>query len=231
MDSGTITLESLVLPAHARVALRAAETPGEYRISVEAEELALRVGVHGLLDVQLSPGTAQRLDFASPHTVVAIPQGDILSLSVTPRDSTSRFVAPGLEVTQLSLSRVDQVMDEATMIVRRQPTIVSGSVYFEELGSERTLRTGDLLQFDDIEGEIRLLRLSGSLITLTFHGRVSGMALGAGKYSRSLMPTWLERLKASRSLTLLWGAMVYVLGLVAGLVKWFGKAGHDPFAR
>ena len=48
------------------------------------------------------------------------------------------------------------------------------------------------------------MRLRPDRLSLTFHGQVSDMTSGDGAERRSLMPTWLELLRAQHGLGLLW---------------------------
>ena len=78
-----------------------------------------------------------------------------------------------------------------------------------------------VLEFDEIEGEIRMLRLTDDHIALQLHARVRGMSTGSGDTDRSLMPTWLEWLYARHGMSLLWGTTLYVFGLIAGILRWW----------
>jgi hypothetical protein len=104
--------------------------------------------------------------------------------------------------------------------------IQSGTLYLESLnGSEYRLRSGQVLEFDEFEGQIRSLQLADNLITMQVHGRVRGMRTGVGSSERSLMPTVLEWLSARHGLSLLWGATLYLFGILAGVIRWWnGKA-------
>jgi hypothetical protein len=46
------------------------------------------------------------------------------------------------------------------------------------------------------------------------------METGSEDSPRSLMPTWLEWLKARHGLSLLWGTTLYLFGLVLGVARW-----------
>jgi hypothetical protein len=80
-----------------------------------------------------------------------------------------------------------------------------------------------MIHFEQVRGEIRTLRLQDNNIDLKFHGRVRGLGAGPEENPRSLMPTWLEWLRARHSLSLFWGAAIYLFGLIAGVLRWWGK--------
>jgi hypothetical protein len=50
---------------------------------------------------------------------------------------------------------------------------------------------------------------------------VTAVTAGWGENRRSLMPTWLEWLRARHGLSLLWGSTVYIVGLLMGALRWF----------
>ena len=131
-----------------------------------------------------------------------------------------------LQATGLSFSRVDQSLDPVNTILRRVSSIKSGTLYLESLGGqERAVRDGESLEFDESSGIIRSLRLTDAGLVLRFRGTVSGMRTGWGDAQRTLMPSLLEWLKAQHGLSLLWGAALYVLGILVSLMKWLG---FDP---
>jgi len=126
-----------------------------------------------------------------------------------------------LPIRDLSLLRIEDRRGPEGLPVRRVSTILSGTIYFEELnGQELKLRSGETIRFEGLQGEIGSLELKDDKIVLQFRGRVRGMTAGSSDTSRSLMPTWLEWLKARRGLYLLWGTAVYLFGLIVGVLRW-----------
>ncbi|WP_437939815.1 hypothetical protein [Sorangium sp. So ce341] len=92
-------------------------------------------------------------------------------------------------------------------------------------GEERKLRPGEVIEFKKSEGELPALKLDQDRIVLRFHGSVSGMRRGVGDDSRSLMPTWLDGLRARHGgLCVLWGVVIYLFGLIVAVFRWFGKS-------
>ena len=109
-------------------------------------------------------------------------------------------------------------------MVRRLSTILSGTLYLEALdGRPYPLRYGEALHFDHAEGIIRSLDVQKEQTVLRFRGQVRGMRTGWADARRSLMPTFLEWLKARHGLYLLWGTTLYILGLIAGVLRWWGS--------
>lgn len=108
-------------------------------------------------------------------------------------------------------------------MVRRLSTILSGTLYLEALdGRAYPLRYGEALDFDHAEGVIRSLDVQKEQTVLRFRGQVRGMRTGWADAQRSLMPTFLEWLKARHGLYLLWGTTLYILGLIGGILRWWG---------
>ena len=68
---------------------------------------------------------------------------------------------------------------------------------------------------------MRTMRLEPGHLTMNFHGRVRGIKTGSDASPRSLMPTWLDWLRAQHGLSLLWGTSVYCSGSVSPVVRWF----------
>ena len=70
-------------------------------------------------------------------------------------------------------------------------------------------------------GRSRTLRLREDRIALRFHGHVRGMSTGSADSPRSLMPTYLEWIRARHGVELLWGTTLYLFGLIAGALRWW----------
>ncbi len=220
-EKGEISLPDLILPAQTRVSLGKTEPPGQYRLTLEGTGLDLRADVNGPVRVSLAGGSAHPFSFLSPKPVTFEPQSQQVNLDLTLLALPRKISPMPLAIQDLSLLRVEDRRGLEGLPVRRLSTILSGMIYFEELnGQELKLRSGEAIRFEASEGEIEMLELRDDHIVLQFHGRVRGLTTGSSGIGRSLMPTWLEWLKARRGLYLLWGTAIYLFGLIAGVLRW-----------
>lgn len=218
---GTLNVALLMLPIGARVDVSSGEVPNEWRLSIERAEGELRATVNGPVRVGTSNGPPTELDFLSPKLVLLRPGKNEVQLRMIPTAS-SIAMSPQLLINSLSLRRLEQTVDIERTVVRRLSTVLSGTLYLEALnGQSMALRPGEEIEFEESRGEIRSLRLDGDHVVLNFQGRVRGMIAGSGDNRRSLMPTWLEWLKARHGLSLLWGTTVSVFGLIYGALRWW----------
>lgn len=221
---GNITLETMILPANTRVRIRV-EGAQALRVSLQRAEAELQASVQGPIEVAVAGEGVQRLDVASPQPVVFRPSSSEADVDLRLAGSGKNLFAVPLRADSLSLIQVDQAGDEARTIVRRTSAILSGSLYFESLnGLERKLRPGEMLELSGARGEVTELRVEPDQLVLRYQGRVEEITIGAGDTRRSLMPTWLDWLKARRGAWLLWGTAVYLFGLVMGFLRWLGKS-------
>jgi hypothetical protein len=217
---GQISLPALILPAQTRVSLEKTDVAEQYRLSLQGKGLDLKADVDGAMQVRLTGGSERQLSFLSPKPVIFEPQPQV-DLDLTPLALPQKLSPIPLSVQDLSLLRIEDRRGLDRLPVRRVSTILSGTVYFEELnGQQLKLRPGEVIQLDGSTGEIDSLELKDNNIALQFHGRVRGISAGSSEVRRSLMPTWLEWLKARQGLTLLWGTAIYLFGLVAGVLRW-----------
>lgn len=220
---GSVTLAPLVLAAGAKVTIARSDVSNQYELLAHAPGLAVEAAVNGPVRVALSGKSARDQDFPSPKPVIWRGGSEETSLNLTFPAMPQPLLAPQLPVRELSYFRIDQFLAPDRTLVKRRSTILSGSLFFESLnGEERRLRGGEELQFAQSSGEIRTLELTADHIGLKFHGRVRGMTTGSGEGRRSLMPTYLEWLRARHGLTLLWATSLYVFGLIAGALRWWG---------
>ena len=220
---GELTLDALTVPATTQVWLQRTEIPQQWRLSLHGPDLSLQAAVDGSILVGLAGVPPEKFDFSSPQPVVMRSGQNDIDLDMDLPAGAKGSFSPQDVVEALSFTRVDEHTEAEHTLVRRISTILSGSLYFEELaGRELHLRSGEGLRFRSSHGEVRTLELRDGHIALTFHGYVRGMTTGAGENRRSLMPTYLEWLSAQHGLSLLWGTTLYLLGLVIGLLRNWG---------
>jgi hypothetical protein len=125
-----------------------------------------------------------------------------------------------LTIQDLCLLRIEDRRGIEGLPVRRVSTILSGTIFFEELNSKKlTLRPGEVIELERSQGEIESLEFKDDIV-VQFRGRVRGILSGPADIRQSLMPTWLESLKARQGLSLLWGSAIYLFGLVVGILRW-----------
>ena len=218
---GSITIAPIPLAPASQVRLRHRGTPGAYTLSLEAPTLSLRVNVYGTIVLAIPGDLPVTVDFVVPKAVVLSTDGKALSLDVQTTNAKDLGLAPQILVDELSFLRIDEPASPGQP-PRRVSTIHGGTLYWEALnGSERTLRPSEQIAFDKVQGEIVAVDLKDTDMALRFHGDVGAVTAGWGRNRRSLMPTWLEWLRARHGLSLLWGSTVYVVGLLMGALRWF----------
>ena len=161
--------------------------------------------------------------FGTPRSIRLIAGPDAVALYLTVPAAEPVSFASQLRVSELSFARIEEHDHAEMTLLRRLSTILSGTLYQDSLnGKVYPLRAGESLSFASVDGVIRALQLQDDRIALQFHGRVRGMCSLAGAYCRSLMPSYLEWIQARHGLGLFWGATLYLFGLCAGLMRWWG---------
>lgn len=219
---GAITLGTLIVSAQTTISLRPTDIPRQCQLSFKGAGLNFPVSVSGPIEVGLPSAPAEVLTFSSPKSVTLQSGRDVVDLNLTFLKESKNTFSRQVAIDSLVLFSIDQHLDLQQTILRRISTILSGTLYFQSLGGkEHRLRAGEMITFKTLKGEIRTLELKGDQIGFSFHGRVSGMTTGGEENRVSLMPTYLEWLKARHSLSLLWGTTLYFFGLVLGVVRWW----------
>lgn len=224
---GSIVVDRIMVPEGTRVSLSRTDVPWQYRLSLRAGApgtIAVHADVAGT--VSFAPSAAGRTTtrLRAPRAVdITSSSGSLdLDLTLAPGDASPRWEQ--LDVRELQLYRVEDLQDAARPLARPVSTIQSGSLYFEALGgSERKLRTGELLRFGAADGTFLTLDLRAGEIAATFQGVVREMRSGSGDEPRSLMPTLLEWLRKRQALSLLWGTALYLSGIALTLRRWWRK--------
>jgi len=221
--ASTLTLAPIVLPGAATVILRASESAKEFALLLLSPDLSLRVDGYGPLMLRIPGSAPTRLDLPSPRPIILRTGAEEAELDLSFPSTPSTPFSPQIDVRDLLLSRIEQFIGTDQTLIQRLSTIRSGSLLLESLnGEEHKLRPGEELRFEESHGEILQMRLEDNQIGLRYHGRVRGMTTGFGEGLRSLMPTYLEWMRARHGLSLLWGSALYTFGLFAGFLRWWG---------
>jgi hypothetical protein len=220
--AGTITIGSLIPAGGTAVWLGEGDVPPQYRLSLRNPQTFIQVDVVGPIQIAI-PGMEPRVQhFASPRAIRLEPSEGITDVVMEFLDAARPGLTPQVPIQGLSFSRINEFADRGISIVRRLSTIRSGTLYWESLtGQQRQLRAGEALRFEEVAGEMRSAAVEDGHLALSFHGRVRGMQTGSEDSPRTLMPTWLEWLRAQHGLELFWGTTGYLFGVALAVVRWF----------
>jgi hypothetical protein len=219
---GTVTLAALTMPAGTRVWVRHVEGHHPWRLTVKGDSPVIRAAVHGPVRLEVANAPVEQRDFGTPKTIWLQAGPHEVDVDLRPSGPRGMNFRPQLAVNDLAFVEDEQYADEQRTLLRRRSTILSGEVYFNELnGRKRSLRPGEMIQFEKSTGELRTVQWLNDRIAIKFHGSVVAMRTGAGKSQWSLMPTCLEWLQARYALALLWGTTLYVFSLILGVLRWW----------
>ena len=223
---GSISFATMIVPAGSRVGLRRGNTTRDYRLSVQppqGSQLELRADVTGTIEVSTSNAPSEVLTLVSPKAFVFSLAAPEVDLDLTLRDDGPNPLASNLTIKDPSFLTFEEIVDAERTLNRQVPTILSGTLYYQELyGQERTLRGSEGLQLTNCQGELRTIEMASNGLRFRFIGQASGIDKGLGPYKANLMPTYLEWIKANHGLTLLWGTTLYIFGLALGVLRWWG---------
>lgn len=223
--AGVISLGRMILPAGTLVRLRRAETQNQYHLSIElpqGSEIELRADATGTIEVTSNAPSAT-LRLASPKAFTFTFGSPEANLDLTLRDDAASPFATNLAIKDPSFLAFEEIVDVERTLGRQVPTILSGSVYYQELdGQERQLRGSEGLQLHNCKGELRAIEIAPKGLRFRFVGEVSGIDKGLAAYKTNIMPTYLEWIRANHGLALLWGTTLYLFSLGVGLLRWWG---------
>jgi hypothetical protein len=223
---GAIGISELKPTKPTSVNVRLRGRSGEYRLSFRDPGMTIDVGAIGPVQITIAGVGERTIDLPIPQSLTLEPASGSVDLDLTFKDAERAAMTPQVPVAALEFWRVDEFGDRKVSVLRTLSTILGGKIYFEELnGDNRSLRAGEVLRFESIQNaEIRTLRMLGDRLSLDFHGEVRGMSTGDSHGVNSLMPTWLDRLRAQHGLSLLWGTTLYLAGLAMAALRWFKGA-------
>jgi hypothetical protein len=234
VSAPAITLQGLSLSPGSSVTVTTAA--GSNHVGIEENQnspIEIPVSAEGSLDIVLDAETRKQelktpksLDFESAadpnHRFVA---------ELSPAPPAGLRFNPSTPISRLSLIRQEDVYQEHGREPRLTSTILSGVIRLEALDKERPLRDYDWLRFESANGVLRSVTVSEFTVgqgapgqrslRVRFSGVARGMKIGRSAGTElSLMPTWLEWLTARHAATLAWSSLIYVVGLILGVLKW-----------
>lgn len=213
----SLTLEPLLLPASARLTLRAGPQPARLHLAVLAPGATLR------LSQALCPGAGQPREIRSLVLTLGAQEADLeLEAATAPL-----ALAPVITVQGLAFDEVETLAGDHATHVRRASTLRSGQLHLLALDRRQlALRRGELLTLGGASGELRELEAAAGTLKLRFAGEVRTLSRGEGAHARTLMPTWLEWLRANQALALVWGSGLGLFGLATALGRWWRGGGR-----
>jgi hypothetical protein len=139
-----------------------------------------------------------------------------------------------ISISELAFSESANVWHSGERKVVRFSSIERAEIQFVDLpGNSRTLARHDALEIAFSAGHLRSVRQNErGMLELEFYGVVTkldrsdgGLGSDGGTSSAAnIMPTYLEWLLSRYKLSMLVGALTYLVGLVSGVSEWFRRA-------
>jgi hypothetical protein len=217
---GRMTLDPLTPAANTRIWLRKTRAPGQYSLSLQHDEIAVKLTLRGRLTLRSPAAADVERDFGRGKPMVLMGRERTVDFTMTVAEGARATFARVIPVSALKLLKAHQDTLGQTPI--ETSTIRAGTIHFSDLDDvSRPLRAGERLRLELSEGHIRALGLAEDHVAFSFHGRLTELTSGEGRGRRSLMPTYLEWLRDQYALSLLWGAVVYVFGLALAIMRWW----------
>ena len=148
--------------------------------------------------------------------------GEIMDVDFVLADASQLQFYAQLPVESLDLSSIEEFATPQKSLVAPMSTLLSGVLYFDSLDGERhPLRNGEQIRFTVAQGRLESLRLLDDRIAFKFRGRINALSVGDEEARRNLMPSLLQWLRARQPLSLIWGAAIFVYGLLLTVLRWY----------
>lgn len=222
---GSVTLDALSVEPDAIISV-SRKREGQYHLTIRMDrestkELKAEFSASGRLRVA-APRIARFESTATvPVPFVAYARKKALDLDISLRPGESLAFGRLIPVDQLSLLQVQSLGSGLKAAPRQISSVLAGSLYFSSLnGKAYKLREAEELRLNSVDGNLVSVLLTASQATLRFDGTASNLTTGSPPYARTLMPTWLEWLRAQEPLALLWGTTLSLVGVALGLLRW-----------
>lgn len=220
-NSGLISIAPLAVTKQTPVSLSALKN-GNIQMEFSPQNATIEASLRGTVITTTTQLVSAPLTYsiATAAKFVAADGPINLEFPLSQQQSVEAF--RGLEIESLTFKRVVVRQEEDT---RASPLLVSsiieGKMEFD--GYERReilLHEARASRFTQFVGTIISLSVVNGRLQLRLVGRASNIEIRVGEQWRTLMPSRLEFLKQNHELALLWGAALYLFGLIIGFLKW-----------
>jgi hypothetical protein len=122
-----------------------------------------------------------------------------------------------LAITELRFSRPRLIDDRRTPF---HSDVTGGTLRLLDVARDVPLRAGDPIWLDGFTGNLARVTIDKGDLVADIVGKVHRVALGPEIAKQDLTPSLLAWLIGQQSLTLLWGAVVVVCGILVKVREW-----------
>jgi hypothetical protein len=214
-------------PAYANVGTRVwiSRAPGSdaAALSMQGANTAVSVNLGGIVGIDAGGQRLGERDFGRPRpATIAATDTNSLYLTLNFKGEPKVTFPAHIMVADLSLQKMEDVVVDGMRTRRPVSTVLAGDIFNVSMnGRQHSLRRGEWLLLEGAEGEIRSMDFGEEGLHLDYHGTVSKLSVGSRNNQRNLMPNWLEWFGERHSVKLLWGAFLWMLTTLFGIVKWW----------
>ena len=235
----SLTIDVGSLPAGTTVWLAASDADRTYKLFLHLPHGGeISATAHGSVSADVAvPGSSGLRTFAKARTLrLAFDRDADLTIELR-RDKDARL-SPAIPITRLDLHRLPQyasvAIPEAQVQsgVRPIPTLISGSIIFEDLPNKRTdLFRGQYLFVRPIhDAQLLHVVLGKEGITFTMQGTVAELRTGPSR-QRDLMPNQFQYYKDHDWVKVTAAILTSLLTIIGGFAAWFSPDRKDGTSR
>ena len=217
---GRISFE-LNVPGGAEVGLSVTEDEGQSPVRLSLLDLHsdIQLSTYGAVEIQADGNTLKEV-YSYPRAIQFSAGKNEFGLTFQPDSHVEAINV--IPIDSLSVRRINRYWSDDLPAARLESTILGGTLLYADLeNKEYNLRRGENLVFDRLSGIIRSVeQTERNSFVVRISATVEGMSSG-GPNLINMMPTYLEWLESQRSIWLLWGSVIYVVGLLISIIRFF----------
>ena len=216
-------------PVHAdrgtRIWLSKTQGEAAATLSMQGQDPGITANLSGIVGIDSGGERLGERDFGRPRPVdIHATSPNILNLALRFDGDQDISFPSHIMISSLSLQELKDVVADGLRTPRKVSTVLEGEIFNESMnGKKYQLRKGEWLLVDGVVGEIRSMQITTDGIRLDYHGKVTGISVGSSQNQRSLMPNWLEWFGERHSVKMLWGAFLWLLSTLFGVIKWWRR--------
>lgn len=164
-------------------------------------------------------GVANSLDIDKSFSI-AFQAGKSLELTGWVKDDLHLFSA--LEISDLRLEKDKKIGDNTgASMVKNVSGLKSGELFIGSIDETRVLKEGVTWMADSSAGALLYLKLLKDELSFSYTGEVKGMKTKIGRLEENMMPNVLGWLSDNADWALVFGAIVYAIGLLGSIKTWW----------
>ncbi|MEO7086193.1 MAG: hypothetical protein ABI442_11800, partial [Gemmatimonadaceae bacterium] len=202
--------------------VRLGDDDGELTLSTDAKPGGIKLELSGPIDLR---GDIQRMMSLRDGSATLWYGTGGVALRTLPVDSTTqRGLTAVARIDTLELFQLSPTAKLPDGLPKPVSAVHEGTINFPSVDSSMIKLGGDTwVELDGVDGEMSAIQITPRGLAMSFHGSVRQAWSVNEQSRRNLKPLLFDYVRARHTVVLVWSAIVWALGTVFAIVRWWRR--------